>query len=74
MQLCNADIVLVLKVLKQLNLPPETPFSLEKEAIDRASRPWEILPAGHKIGTPEPLFKELVCLLFLSCFVNCHGP
>ncbi|XP_062174929.1 methionine--tRNA ligase, cytoplasmic-like [Alnus glutinosa] len=48
-----------LEVLKQLNLPPETPFSLEKEDIDRASRPWEILPAGHKIGTPEPLFKEL---------------
>jgi len=48
-----------LEVLKQLNLPPETPFSLEKGDIDRASRPWEILPAGHKIGTPEPLFKEL---------------
>ncbi|XP_059434251.1 methionine--tRNA ligase, cytoplasmic isoform X2 [Corylus avellana] len=48
-----------LEVLKQLNLPPEVPFSLEKGDIDRASRPWEILPAGHKIGTPEPLFKEL---------------
>ncbi|XP_062176706.1 methionine--tRNA ligase, cytoplasmic-like [Alnus glutinosa] len=48
-----------LEVLKQLNLPLETPFSLEKGDIDRASRPWEILPAGHKIGTPEPLFKEL---------------
>ncbi|KAF5452117.1 hypothetical protein F2P56_027150 [Juglans regia] len=48
-----------LEVLKQLNFPPETPFSLEKGDIDRASRPWDILPAGHKIGTPEPLFKEL---------------
>jgi methionyl-tRNA synthetase len=55
---------LVLKVLKQLNLPSEIPFSLEKGDIDRASRPWEILPAGHKIGTPEPLFKELVCLYY----------
>lgn len=61
----------VLKVLKQLNFPPETPFSLEKGDIDRASRPWDILPAGHKIGTPEPLFKELVyacCLCFLCQF------
>ncbi|KAK7824625.1 probable methionine--tRNA ligase [Quercus suber] len=48
-----------LEVLKQLNLPPDTPFLLEKGDIDRVSRPWEILPAGHKIGTPEPLFKEL---------------
>ncbi|GMY15990.1 methionine--tRNA ligase, cytoplasmic [Fagus crenata] len=48
-----------LEVLKQLNFPPETPISLEKGDIDRVSRPWEILPAGHKIGTPEPLFKEL---------------
>ncbi|KAL6337966.1 hypothetical protein AAG906_005935 [Vitis piasezkii] len=38
-----------LEVLKQLNLPPET----------RARKPWELLPAGHKIGTPEPLFNEL---------------
>lgn len=48
-----------LEVLKQLNISSETPLSLEKGDIDRASRPWEILPAGHKIGTPEPLFKEL---------------
>ncbi|XP_059632142.1 probable methionine--tRNA ligase [Cornus florida] len=50
-----------LEVLKQLNLPPETQVSLsdEKGDIGRACRPWEILPAGHKIGTPEPLFKEL---------------
>lgn len=48
-----------LEVLKQLNLTPETRLSLEKADIDRASRPWDILPAGHKIGSPEPLFKEL---------------
>uniref|UniRef100_A0A7N2KZW3 Methionine--tRNA ligase n=1 Tax=Quercus lobata TaxID=97700 RepID=A0A7N2KZW3_QUELO len=48
-----------LEVLKQLNLPPDTPILLEKGDIDRVSRPWEILPAGHKIGTPAPLFKEL---------------
>ena len=62
--------MVVLKVLKQLNFPPETPISLEKGDIDRVSRPWEILPAGHKIGTPEPLFKELVylcCFYFLFC-------
>ncbi|KAF3975067.1 hypothetical protein CMV_001672 [Castanea mollissima] len=48
-----------LEVLKQLNLPPDTPIFLEKGDIDRVSQPWEILPAGHKIGTPAPLFKEL---------------
>ncbi|KAL8090299.1 hypothetical protein AgCh_039684 [Apium graveolens] len=25
----------------------------------RSKRPWEFLPAGHKIGTPVPMFKEL---------------
>ena len=53
-------LLVVLKVLKQLNLPPNTPILLEKGDIDRVSRPWEILLAGHKIGTLEPLFKELV--------------
>ncbi|XP_055811201.1 methionine--tRNA ligase, cytoplasmic-like [Solanum dulcamara] len=49
------------EVLKQLNLPPETQFSLSDEGgdIENSKRPWDILPAGHKIGTPAPLFKEL---------------
>ncbi|XP_031262295.1 probable methionine--tRNA ligase [Pistacia vera] len=49
------------EVFKQLNLQPEKQVSLcdEKGEIDRARRPWEIIPAGHKIGTPAPLFKEL---------------
>lgn len=52
----------MLQVFKQLNLPPETSVSLRDEngEIERAKRPWEIIPAGHKIGAPEPLFKELV--------------
>ncbi|VVA39114.1 PREDICTED: aminoacyl tRNA [Prunus dulcis] len=49
------------EVFKQLNLPPEMHISLcdDKGDIDRARRPWEIVPVGHKIGKPEPLFKEL---------------
>ncbi|KAB2067292.1 hypothetical protein ERO13_A09G206100v2 [Gossypium hirsutum] len=49
------------EVFKQLNLPPQAQISLcdEKGDIDRASRPWEIIPAGHKIGDPKPLFEEL---------------
>lgn len=49
------------EVLKQLNMPPETQVSLTDENgdIERSKRPWEFLPAGHKIGTPSPLFKEL---------------
>ena len=50
------------KVFKQLNLPAEQlSLAEEKGDIDRANRPWEIIPSGHKIGNPEPLFKELVC-------------
>ncbi|KAI3957903.1 hypothetical protein MKW92_027060 [Papaver armeniacum] len=49
------------EVVKQLNLPSELPLSLSYENgdINRARRPWEIIPSGHKIGIPEPLFKEL---------------
>ncbi|XP_009619836.1 probable methionine--tRNA ligase [Nicotiana tomentosiformis] len=49
------------EVLKQLNLPPETQLSLadEKGDVANSKRPWNIIPAGHKIGTPAPLFKEL---------------
>uniref|UniRef100_A0A5B7AHJ9 methionine--tRNA ligase n=1 Tax=Davidia involucrata TaxID=16924 RepID=A0A5B7AHJ9_DAVIN len=48
-----------LEVLKQLNFPPETQVSLSDEKGDIGKDPWEFLPAGHKIGKPEPLFKEL---------------
>ncbi|KAI3916566.1 hypothetical protein MKW98_026308 [Papaver atlanticum] len=49
------------EVVKQLNLPSMLPLSLSDENgdINRARRPWEIIPSGHKIGIPEPLFKEL---------------
>ncbi|KAF3556522.1 hypothetical protein F2Q69_00015768, partial [Brassica cretica] len=43
------------EVFKQLNLPLQ--FSLSDKGI--ASRLWEILPPGHRIGIPQPLFKEL---------------
>ncbi|XP_075512096.1 putative methionine--tRNA ligase isoform X1 [Primulina tabacum] len=50
-----------LEVLKQLNLPLEGQVSLsdEKGDIEKVKRPWEILPSGHRIGTPAPLFREL---------------
>ena len=49
------------EVFKQLNLPPQAQISLcdEKGDVDRARRPWEIIPAAHKIGDPKPLFEEL---------------
>ncbi|XP_050217226.1 probable methionine--tRNA ligase [Mercurialis annua] len=47
-----------LSVFKQLNLPPEE-ASLSDEKGDIIKMPWEFLPPNHKIGTPEPLFKEL---------------
>ncbi|KAM6565373.1 hypothetical protein CsatA_024501 [Cannabis sativa] len=48
------------EVFKQLNLETEQlSLSDEKGDIDRAKKPWNIVPSGHKIGKPEPLFKEL---------------
>ncbi|KAJ3673139.1 hypothetical protein LUZ60_006513 [Juncus effusus] len=49
------------EVLKQLNLSREKDLSLsdEKGNVEKAKKPWELMPAGHKIGKPEPLFKEL---------------
>ncbi|KAG4966829.1 hypothetical protein JHK87_032480 [Glycine soja] len=50
-----------LEVFKQLNLPADTHVSLsdDKGDVDRVKRPWDIISAGHKIGTPKPLFREL---------------
>ncbi|XP_039050848.1 methionine--tRNA ligase, cytoplasmic-like [Hibiscus syriacus] len=50
-----------IEVFKQLNLPPQAQISLcdEKGDVERARRLWEIIPAGHKIGDPKPLFEEL---------------
>jgi methionyl-tRNA synthetase len=67
------SFLIAFKVFKQLNLSPETNISLcdDKGDIERARRPWEIVPIGHKIGKPEPLFKELVCLccaLSFTCY------
>jgi hypothetical protein len=63
-------LMIIHKVLKQLNLSREThlSFSDEKGDVDKAKKPWEFLPAGHKIGRPEPLFKELVCLYLSAVF------
>ncbi|OAY79518.1 putative methionine--tRNA ligase [Ananas comosus] len=49
------------EVLGQLNLSPEVHLSFndEKGDVEKAKRPWDLLPSGHKIGKPEPLFKEL---------------
>lgn len=54
-----------IQVLRQLNLPVGTQISLsdDKGDVEIAKRPWEILPVGHKIGTPAPLFKELVLVM-----------
>ncbi|XP_020270912.1 probable methionine--tRNA ligase [Asparagus officinalis] len=31
----------------------------EKGDTEKAKRPWDFLPSGHKIGKPEPVFKEM---------------
>ncbi|KDP26365.1 hypothetical protein JCGZ_17523 [Jatropha curcas] len=49
------------KVFRLLKLPRETRFSLSEEDnyLEKAHKPWEIIPAGHKIEKPYPLFKKL---------------
>lgn len=66
-------------MLRQLNLSPEESlsFSEEKGEVAKAKSPWDFVPAGHKIGKPAPLFKELVGLciseryLLLGCTFTC---
>lgn len=48
------------EVLKQLNMPQiQASLADENGEIEKIKKLWEILPAAHKIGKPEPLFKEL---------------
>ena len=60
----NILSICLLQVLKQLSLPLDLSLSDEKGDVGKAKRPWEVIPAGHRIGTPVPLFKELVYMLF----------
>ncbi|XP_052134881.1 probable methionine--tRNA ligase [Oryza glaberrima] len=48
-------------VLQQLNLSPEEHLSFcdEKGEVEKAKRPWDLIPSGHRIGKPAPLFKGL---------------
>nr|KAJ0198278.1 hypothetical protein LSAT_V11C700353360 [Lactuca sativa] len=48
------------QVPKQLNLPLQLSFYDNKGDIKKAKTPWEFIPIGHKIGTPVPLYKELM--------------
>ncbi|XP_010695820.2 methionine--tRNA ligase, cytoplasmic isoform X1 [Beta vulgaris subsp. vulgaris] len=46
------------EVLKQLRLEAHE-LTLHDDDIERVQRPWELVPAGHKIGKPRPLFRKL---------------
>ncbi|VAI13597.1 unnamed protein product [Triticum turgidum subsp. durum] len=50
-----------LQVLRQLNMSPDEDLSFcdDKGETAKAKRPWDFISAGHKIGKPVPLFKEL---------------
>jgi methionyl-tRNA synthetase len=49
------------EVLRQLNMSPDEDLTFCDDNGDtaKAKRPWDFIPAGHKIGKPVPLFKEL---------------
>ncbi|CAH9123330.1 unnamed protein product [Cuscuta epithymum] len=47
------------EVLNQLALGANG-FSLREDDIARIEKPWDIVPSGHKIGKPNPLFKKVV--------------
>lgn len=44
------------KVLDQLNLGWEEAITLTDEAVDLIAAPDKLVPAGHKINEPGPLF------------------
>ena len=59
----ESHCVLFYKVLHQLNLSPDDlSLSEEKQETAKAKSPRDFVPAGHKIGKPAPLFKEMVRL------------
>lgn len=47
-----------IEVLKQLDLPMAEISSLLDERGE-IQKPWNVILAGHRIGTPRPLFKKL---------------
>ncbi|KAL7600874.1 hypothetical protein Lser_V15G26543 [Lactuca serriola] len=48
-----------IQVLKQLSFPHQVSLCDEKGDVEKAKRPWEMIPSGHRIGIPMPLFREL---------------
>lgn len=70
----NIPFNMMFQVLKQLNLPLQLSLSDDKGDLGKAKVPWEIIPVGHKIGTPVPLFKELVnCDLYIFSSLGLCG-
>ena len=65
--------MIFLHVLKQINMPCET-LSLcdEKCDVEQVRKPWNIVPASHKIGKQEPLFSEMVLLYILIILLCAH--
>ncbi|XP_048497175.1 protein unc-13 homolog isoform X2 [Beta vulgaris subsp. vulgaris] len=41
-------------------------LTLHDDDIERVQRPWELVPADHKIGKPRPLFRKLVVAQLLT--------
>lgn len=54
------------QVLAQLNLPPSTLSLVEENGdLKRAGEPWVLVAAGHTIGSPKPIFSEMVSFLLM---------
>ena len=59
--------VLHSQVLLQLNLPISTMSLVDEDGdLERASKPWTLVQSGHTIGNPEPIFSEMVFVVY-SC-------
>ncbi|CAI9301695.1 unnamed protein product [Lactuca saligna] len=46
-------------VLKKLSFLHQVSLYGEKGDVEKAKRPWEMIPSGHRIGIPVPLLREL---------------
>jgi len=48
-------------------------FCDRKGQREKAKRPWDLIPSGHRIGKPTPLFRRLVILwVFFLSFEVCN--
>jgi methionyl-tRNA synthetase len=47
------------KLMAQLGLPASAGMDLSDAALAATAAPHRLLPSGHSIGTPQPIFRNI---------------